>query len=88
MLQTDQSKGDVENRERVYQKELKELRSQLTELNHERQAQKETVLQAERSVKTIRLELEERENAVRQLQDEVDILPSFIQYCALQRFTA
>lgn len=73
MLQTDQSKGDVENRERVYQKELKELRSQLTELNHERQVQKESVLQAERSVKTIRLELEERENAVRQLQDEVDI---------------
>ncbi len=73
MLQTDQSKGDVENRERTYQKELKDLRAQLSELAHEKQLQKENVLQAERSIKTIRLELEDKENTVRQLQDEVGL---------------
>lgn len=71
MLQTDQSKGDVESRERIYQKELKDLRAQLTELNHERQLQKESVLNAEKSNRTIQLKLEEKEIAVRQLQDEV-----------------
>lgn len=75
MLQSDQTKGDVESREKVYQRELKELRAKLNEVNHERHVQKESVLQAERSNKTIRLELEEKENIVRQLQDEV---PSII----------
>lgn len=73
MLQTDQSKGDIESRERTYQKELKDLRAQLSELAHEKQLQKESVLQAERSIKTIRLELEDKENTVRQLQDEVSL---------------
>lgn len=80
MLQTDQNKGDSESRERVYKQELKELRSQLSELNHERHLQKEGVQQAERSVKTIRLELEEKENIVRQLQDEVFIDFKSIQF--------
>ena len=73
MLQTDQSKGDIESRERTYQKELKDLRAQLSELAHEKQLQKESVLQAERSIKTIRLELEDKENTVRQLHDEVSL---------------
>lgn len=75
MLQTDQSRGDIESREVAYQKELKDLRAQLSELAHEKQLQKESVLQAERSNKTIRLELEEKENIVRQLQDEVKVIP-------------
>lgn len=83
MLQTDQSKGDVENRERTYHKELKDLRAQLSELAHEKQLQKENVLQAERSIKTIRLELEDKENTVRQLQDEVGLSCDHKEVCCV-----
>ncbi|XP_046437712.1 paramyosin-like isoform X1 [Daphnia pulex] len=71
MVQTDQTKGDIESRERAYQKELKDLRSQLSEMAHEKQLQKESVLQAERSNKNIQLELEEKEKAMQKLKDEL-----------------
>lgn len=73
MLQSDQSRGDVETRERNMQKELKELRAQLAEVLHEKQVHKESVQHAERNNKVIRLELEEKDNTIRQLQDEVQI---------------
>ena len=72
MVQTDQTRGDIESRERAYQKELKDLRAQLSELAHEKQLQKETVLHAERSNKNIQLELEEKEKAIQKLKDEVN----------------
>jgi hypothetical protein len=75
MVQTDQTKGDIESRERAYQKELKDLRSQLSEMTHEKQLQKESVLQAERSNKNIQLELEEKEKAMQKLKDEVTFIP-------------
>ena len=75
MVQTDQTRGDIESRERAYQKELKDLRSQLSEMAHEKQLQKESVLQVERSNKNIQLELEEKEKAMQKLKDEVTFYP-------------
>lgn len=74
MVQTDQGRGDVEDRERAYQKELKELRAQLSELTHEKQLQSESALKAERLKKDIELELEEKDKTLRKLRDDVNIL--------------
>lgn len=71
MLHLDQSRGDVESRERNCQKEVKDLRAQLAEVTREKQAQREGVMQAERATQVVRLELEEKENTIRQLHDEV-----------------
>lgn len=78
MVQTDQTRGDIESRERAYQKELKDLRAQLSELAHEKQLQKETVLHAERSNKNIQLELEEKEKAMQKLKDEVNFYSFYL----------
>lgn len=71
MLQSDQTRGDLETRERAIQRELADLKTQLAEMNHEKQLQKESVQQAERANKVLRLELEEKDRTIRQLQDEV-----------------
>lgn len=71
MLQSDQTRGDLESRERAIQREVSELQAQLAEMNQEKQLQKESVQQAERSNKILRLELEEKNHTIRKLQDEV-----------------
>lgn len=73
MVQTDQGRGDIENREKAYQKELKDLRAQLSELTHEKQLQSESALKVERLKKDIELELEEKDKVLRKLRDEASI---------------
>lgn len=73
MVQTDQGRGDIEIREKAYQKELKDLRAQLSELTHEKQLQSESALKVERLKKDIELELEEKDKVLRKLRDEASI---------------
>ena len=71
MLLSDKSRGDSETREHSLQREVTELRFQLSELTRDKQMQKEGVQQAERSNKMMQHDLEEKEKTIRQLRDDV-----------------
>ena len=71
MLLSDKNRGDSETRERSLQREVTELRFQLSELTRDKQMQKEGVQQAERSNKMMQHDLEEKEKTIRQLRDDV-----------------
>lgn len=71
MLLFDKSRDETENRERSLQREVTELRFQLSELTRDKQMQREGVQQTERSNKIMQLELEEKEKTIRQLQNDV-----------------
>jgi len=71
MLLSDRNRGETESRERSLQREVTELRFQLSELTRDKQMQREGVQQTERSKKMMQLDLEEKEKTIRQLQDDV-----------------
>lgn len=74
MLFSDQNRGEAESRERSLQREVTDLRFQLSELTRDKHMQREGVQQTERSNKMMQLDMEEKEKTIRQLQDEVRVI--------------
>lgn len=71
LIESAQIGSERENNERMNKKKIEELETKLGDLLKESHQQDEAVQKMDRIINVLKMEMEEKDNVTRQLQDEV-----------------